>query len=331
MKRKVFLLIGAGAVVVAVTLFFRRQPSAPQIGTNSLAATNVTPTPSLVSSQALEPAPVPPEHVPTERIAPLVQAGASYAERVELLKSLGSKLNTEESAALYDFLSEPGLVDGLIAPFSHGLKDAVMIALENQQPSLADWPEFLIGLYQDHTLHPVVRDYALQHLRTWYWRNAERGAHAERRDAVERVPPEAQREPARDVFWQALAETDSSIAGTALLALQELSSLDPAVEAEAVREAALRLAAGSRHGPLARITALQVCARMGVAEALPLAEHLTRESEHLPLRIAAIAALGQLGGAPEVAILENLAATSPQNLQPALGAALTSLRARLEL
>ncbi len=318
-------------VVLAAVLFLRRQRPEPQAGTDSPPPTNLALTSSPAAGQTSGSVPVPPEHIPTERIAPLVQAGATYAERVELLKRLGATLASEEVGALYDFLREPGLADGLIAPFSHGLKDAVMITLENQQPSLADWPEFLIGLYQNHALHPVVRDYALQHLRTWYWRNAERGAHAEMRDAVERIPPEAQREPARDAFWQALAETDSSIAGTALLALRELSSLDPAVEAEAVREAALRLAAGSRHGPLARITALQVCARMGVAEALPLAEKLARESEHLPLRIAAIAALGQLGGAPEVTILENLAATSPQNLQPALGAAITSLRARLEL
>lgn len=167
MRRKIILVIGTGAVVVAVLLFLRRQPTAPQIGAVPPVSTDLIETPSLTSSQVSDPAPAQPVKLLPERIAPLVREGLSYSARVEQLRELGTKFTSEEAAGLYDFLREHGLAPGLNAPATHAFKDAVMIALENQQPPLADWPESLIALYQDRAQDPVIRDYALQHLHTW--------------------------------------------------------------------------------------------------------------------------------------------------------------------
>jgi hypothetical protein len=130
-----------------------------------------------------------------------------------------------------------------------------------------------------------MRDYALQHIPPVY----------QRANTQEKLD-------LQNVLWQATAETDSSIAGTSLLTLLELTAADPAVDRGRVADAALKLAADNRTGELSRITAVQVCGRMNVDQALPVVEQLAQEAPSMPLRIAATAALGDyaMNAAPPV-------------------------------
>jgi hypothetical protein len=73
---------------------------------------------------------------------------------------------------------------------------------------------------------------------------------------------------------------------------------------------------------LARITALQVCAQLGVKDVLPLALQFAESAKSIPLRVSAIAAVGQLGGAEVTAYLENLAAGNDARLAVPARAAL---------
>ena len=75
-------------------------------------------------------------------------------------------------------------------------------------------------------------------------------------------------------------------------------------------------------------TALQVCARLGVKEALPLLVQTAEQGGSASLRISAIGALGLLGGKPEMALLEKIAAGENARLAPVATAALRRIRER---
>jgi len=74
---------------------------------------------------------------------------------------------------------------------------------------------------------------------------------------------------------------------------------------------------------LSRISALQVCGKLGYADALPLALEIAADRQaHMTLRTSAIATIGDLGTAAERSKLTTLAERSPPRLQVAIDAAL---------
>jgi len=114
-----------------------------------------------------------------------------------------------------------------------------------------------------------------------------------------------------------------------LLALHELSTLDASIDTAAVQAAALSMAGDASSSALCRIAALQVCGRLGVSEALPIAERLAQRSDHVPLQISAIAGLGHLGGSNELTLPEIMQPEANARLRPALASARARLNARL--
>src|SRR5205085_2658349 len=104
------------------------------------------------------------------------------------------------------------------------------------------------------------------------------------------------RETIQRIFWEALRESDNSIAGTALLGLFHLSREMPSdFDEKSIARAALQLAGGDGVGELSRITAFQICARLNLPGALPAIWQAARSGETVPLQISAISALGALG------------------------------------
>ena len=163
-----------------------------------------------------------------------------------------------------------------------------------------------------------MRDYALQHMTPAYGQVSDQ-----------------EKANLRNALWQAVGETDTSIAGTALLALLDISGgQSPAaagspsttgIDRAQLGQTALKLATDDNCGQLARITAVQVCGRMQIEQALPVLEQLAQTAPSIPLRIAATAALGDIGGTEAVQLLQRLA-ESPEPRQ-ALAAQSALLRA----
>jgi hypothetical protein len=80
---------------------------------------------------------------------------------------------------------------------------------------------------------------------------------------------------------------------------------------------------------LSRITALQVCGKLGHREALPLALQIATDSQaHMTLRTSAIATIGDLGAEPERTLLASLAEQSPQRLKVAIEAAISRIEGK---
>jgi HEAT repeat protein len=88
------------------------------------------------------------------------------------------------------------------------------------------------------------------------------------------------------------------------------------------------MAGDERCGELSRITALQLCGRMGIQQAAPLLLQLAQNAKSVPLQIAAIAALGDVGNDEAQNYLRQLASQPETRLGPALETALKKLNQR---
>jgi len=114
------------------------------------------------------------------------------------------------------------------------------------------------------------------------------------------------------------------ISGTALIVMAGLAD-QPGFDKTEISDSAYRLCTDEKTDPAVRITALQVCAKLGKREILPFARETIRKSNDVPLKMSAIAALGMLGEKSDAEILRTLASSSDLRLRTASEAALRKL------
>jgi hypothetical protein len=276
-------------------------------------------------------------------VALIFDGGVKITARLSVAHDLGRALSPAQVSELYAFLEAlPGPREKNRAGLNL-LKNDLVSLLQDQTHPPAGLTGALIAIYRNPAQDPVARDYALQHLVTWY----EQGA----ADA-----PEAQSK-IQSVLRQATQET-TSLAGTALLGLHRLITSDSgtlplaagdavpgadvqwdggpsrfsaekALKSEEISHTALRMLGSADLPSASRITAIQVCAEREVAEALPVIQALAQTGDGTALRISAIAALGYLGGPEQVVLLQRLDAEPNPALRPALEGALRRLQTRL--
>ena len=236
----------------------------------------------------------------------------NLADRLKAVHSLGKNLSPEEVSALYEFLKESTNPEDKSGAFLHVLKNDTIRVLRHQVAPPAGLTGTLIEIYQDESQDSVIRDYAIQHLVSWYQQGA-----ADSPEAKGRI---------QAVLLDAV-QKNTSIAGTALLGLHRLSASDAAFRSDKIDGIALKLAKSDAQ-PLTRITAIQVCSERGLKEALPKIQELAQTAENVALRISAIAALGRLGESEQVSFLEQLEAGERENINPAIQTAFNSLQQR---
>ena len=250
------------------------------------------------------------------------------AVRWAAVRALGQRLNHAEREALYDYLR--GHEAETNGPMRGVLKNDVILALKNQQPPPQELAGVLLGMFYDKEQDPVIRNYALQHLATWYDQCAEKT-------------------PVLDALWAGTTDADASIVGTALIGLSRLAqrsadfqsasaggtSFPPVspvrvadIDGTRLATVASALASGPTGNDLARMTALQVCAELGIKDILPAAVSLAEGAASVPLRLSALAAVGALGGADQAPLLNRLLTSDDPRIQTAARAALRRLAAR---
>lgn len=213
----------------------------------------------------------------------------AYPLRLKAVRALqGATLTADQATYLRAFVADPNLPEGLTIQQIRALKNDVLNALCEQPGGEAATAAVLRTLYADETADPGLRDYALQHLVTLTERDPSLGWSA---------------------HWAAIDGKNTELAATALLHLSinlrsQVSGLNPqlsATERQRIEAAALRLATDTTAKDPARTTALQVCGQLKLTEARPLAYEIARsDSAGMPLRIAAVATLGDLGGSAAV-------------------------------
>jgi hypothetical protein len=237
-------------------------------------------------------------------------ASTSFAERVARIHAL-KDLTAQEVQAIYGYLLSPSSAASERRQEENWLRNDLMDKLTSQAALPKDLVQVLVAIFQDPAQDVVMRDYAVQHMRPTYVQ-----AGPEQRDILQQA------------LWYALTETDSSIAGTALLALQDLARDYKEIAPDRLGEAALNLAGDERCGELSRITAVQVCGRLGLQQAGPLLLQLAQNAASVPLQIASIAALGDVGDETARSYLQQRAGQADPRLQPALQTALNKINKR---
>lgn len=249
------------------------------------------------------------------------------------MKSLGAgNVSRPEVEEIYAFLESKGVPTGMTPMMLHALKNDLLNRLRDLPEPPSDLTQEIIRLYRDPSQDTVIRIYAVQHLGLWYDQITPHqrtlrvhGAGP----APETIRPPEEAAEIRKALRAALGERREGVAGTALLAQYYLLPAHPELDEKAIAKVALEMARDEDCDPLSRTSALQVCGGLGLRQARSLAVRLALQAPTVPLQTAAIAALGDLGGENERALLARLAEAGSPRLRPACESAVKRIDKRL--
>jgi hypothetical protein len=232
-------------------------------------------------------------------------------------------LTHQEIVTLYGFLRLKFADQGELQQLEfHAVKNDVLDKLIAQKELPEDLGRVLLSIYRDTSTDPLLRDYCVQHFAAYHQRKWPKGT-----IGADKSDPE--RNDVMAAYWEALEETDTSIAATALMGLRRLAAESGEAERQQVCERALALAVDDGAGLATRTAALQVCALMRVREVLPVARELAHRGKTMGVRLSAIAALGQIGDEEDASILKRIAASSEPYPRRAAEKALRRMGQRL--
>ena len=228
----------------------------------------------------------------------------TYRQRLALVDSLGNAASPNQVDGFLAYLAEP---DATIRPdLEAALKNQIWNRLRTQDEFPTNLVPVTIAVFRAHEQTPAILDYCLQHLGAMSERVEEPSLRSELRDCLE----EASREPSQPY------------SGTALIALTHVPA-PASPDRTFLLARTLALASDPAAHPAARATALQIGAEQGFAGVLPhVRAILADSSQPATLHISALAALGALGDAADLARLDAFASAHPHpRFRPALDAA----------
>lgn len=236
---------------------------------------------------------------------------ASYAERVRLIHRLPANLTPEQLERCRVFLASPITGQTLADLEFNGLKNELVFALLRQRGSLIELADLLVRLSNSPTTDTTWRDYCVQFLGKCY-------PHIH--DAQSRRAMSA-------ALWEALQNpTAGRAAGSAARQLMMLSRRYPEFPPDRIASVSLEVLKAPACPEETMTALLQVCAKLGKREALPIARSIAERSAPPVLRASAIAALGLLGDASELPLLQRLAQSGDRRISAPAQAALEKIQ-----
>jgi len=250
-----------------------------------------------------------------------------FRPRMDAMKQLTRNLSTNDTTALRLFLNfrfrEQDKNAGLRLLEFEGLKNDALTVLLAQDRLPAGLGHQLAGMYRDNDHSEVWRAYCIQYIPEYYEQMWPAVREPEPEKGQEIAPERLEME---NTCWEALEDEDSTIRGTALLALECLSGKYDHIDRPKVEEAAVSMAVDDACEEPARITSMRICGMAGRKEALPAARMIAQTGETVPLRMAAIATLGDLGEDEDLELLESLAASTDKRVQNIAKATLARMK-----
>jgi hypothetical protein len=330
MKTKLFVLVLLALVATAALWWCLRPNPAPLVlRSGQQGAGPVQAKPSVGVAHPGRRAPTSPAAVPATgtsqsawAVELIVDSTKDYQERTVAIQALTTNLSQADQTALSSFLLRRDAADE--SQLGQAAKNALMDRLCELDPPPPWVGQVLVQIYRDSKQDDVLRDYAVQHLAALY-EQVDKGPEAEREVRI------AELNQVQDTLWEALAEKDGSIAGTALLALNRLAESRTEFDAERLAGAAQQLAGDGSAGELTRIAALQVCGRLGASEALPTVMAAAVNGPTTAVRISAVGALGELGNPDALPLLNSLVNGTEERLKLPARQALSTIQQKAAL
>lgn len=306
MKNKVVIGVLVTAIALLAVILWPRLNQDAAVGHSSKASggTNGAKVPAHNSSEGAGTAAASPALAEPAAVAPeaLKSLEAALAAREEL--------NPTQVGTVFQLLREVHPLDG--DQNGQVRKNGLMNALNRQSTLPPDALALYAGIYRDPAQDEVIRDYAIQHVYEAYDKLADAG----------------QRAAAVELLREAARVSESSTAGTAILALARLAEQDAGISRTDVAVIAFDLARNPAANPSARISALQIVGRLDAPAAVPLLVQTVRDESAVTVRLSAIGALGQCGGRGEVAVLRSIAEGDNERLKPAALKAIQRIQER---
>ena len=328
MKLKPFIAITlAVAMTAGLLLWLHHQPQPAKQMVSQLSEPVITSAPKFVPANAPKMTVVMARPAGVQAVSAsdwtavqkIVDVYASYQERLHAISLLsGRPLTDADWALLQPFLLKP---DGLDRDqLGQVIKNGLMDALCAMNPPPAGLGDVLAKMYQNPQQDEVIRDYAVQHLTPYYEQMTTQPGNTKTGQAIQN---------AKNVLWDAVNETSDSIGGTALLALKRLSQEYTGFDDQGkIAAQALQMANDNNAGELTHITAYQVCAQLGTADALPVVLQAAQDGQTISVRMSAIGALGLLGGQEQIPFLNSVLQGNEARLKLAAQHALDKINAR---
>ncbi len=232
---------------------------------------------------------------------------------------MGRHLEAAKVQEWISFLETPYSGSMGLAPLEFdSLKNDVLDQLIAQEVIPADLGFRMVQMSSDASLGEVFRDYCIQRLALYYEARWPTG---------QSNPDSAESLAIRNAYWKAVQGPDAISAGSALIGLERLSRVYGEFERQRLKQTVLSLAQNDATPVQTRITALQLCGVMGDSSALPVARRLSQESKSIPLQLAAIATMGDVGSSVDAVELEQqLARTADPYEKKTIQKALLKLR-----
>ena len=229
----------------------------------------------------------------------------ALADRLNAAREISTDLTNDELKQLIAFLSKP--IDERNRENDLMALNQVMDQLRVSGMACGEYAKALCGLIRDPSIHPVVRDYAIQHSGQWI------------KEARHNSSPAKLTEEDRKrlfdcigTFLQQPASLQETAYGTALNVLRTLDSDYPQDSADILVLCGPRIfevAAGRESSPLAnQVSAVQTLPALPDRNAaLVLVRGLVGEvPTGSPLRLVAIATLSALGDQSDLATLRQI-------------------------
>ena len=215
-----------------------------------------------------------------------------YAERVRLIHRLPSNLAPEQLERCRAFLGSPLAGQPLSDLEFNGLKNELVFALLRQREGLTELAELLVRMSRSEETDATWRDYCVQFLGKCY----------------PRINDAKSREAMADALWEALkTQRRGRAAGSAARQLMTLGRTFPEFPPEKVSAASLDALLDPASSDETKTALLQVCGILGERAALPAVRTIAELDSSPVLRASAIAAIGMLGDASDLPLLERLA------------------------
>lgn len=251
------------------------------------------------------------------------------ASRRAAMRKLTRTLPEGDAQALRLFLRST--LDGQANPIDgddfFALKNDVLDILVRQEAYPRGLAVDLAEMALDKSQDTVWRDYCVQYLADCHARLT---SGQEQTGNPSTVPtPQTEREAILTAFETALQERDSTLAGTALIGLEQVSRSDDMVDRTVLSGIASDIALDDAASEASRITSLRVAALMGSGSVIQAARMLSQVGETETLRLAAVATLGDVGTAEDLELMQALSVTAETRMRPVLAGALKRLKERL--
>ena len=260
--------------------------------------------------------------MPVAIIVGIDPQGTHYNARVKAMRQLTRRLSADDCQALQLFLAGKFSGKGVLKPLEfEGLKNDVLGVLLRQEHVPDGLSRLVIDMYHDTASAEVWRTYCLQFMVPCY--DAVASA------ATPDTHAAAERQEILDAYQGALDKKNSPLAGTSLICMETLSHAHPEFNRDKIAGTAVAMATDETCGESTRITALSICAIMGRTEILPVAQIVAQTGDTVPLRMAATAAVGDLGGKSDQELLRSLSADNDKRMAACSISALRRLNQRL--